>query len=96
MLFYKTEIIPNFLFRGISTRVLSSVWAFFILVIVSYYKAQLCASLTVESTELAFKDLEELVTKADKLGIRYGAVENEAIHTFFIVLIITKVLFCMS
>uniref|UniRef100_A0A1Y1KNL0 Ionotropic glutamate receptor C-terminal domain-containing protein n=2 Tax=Photinus pyralis TaxID=7054 RepID=A0A1Y1KNL0_PHOPY len=73
------EIAP----RATSTRILSSFFAFFILVIVSFYKAQLAASLTTEKLELPFSNAEELVKRADKLGITYGAVTNEATHKFF-------------
>ncbi|KAF5280669.1 hypothetical protein FQA39_LY05317 [Lamprigera yunnana] len=61
------EIAP----RAASTRILSSFFAFFILVIVSFYKAQLAAFLTTEKLVLPFNNVEELVRRAEKLDSSY-------------------------
>ncbi|KAK4881572.1 hypothetical protein RN001_004891 [Aquatica leii] len=73
------EIAP----KAASTRILSSFFAFFILVIVSFYKAQLAAFLTTEKLVMPFNNAEELIKRSEKLKIAYGAVANEATHKFF-------------
>lgn len=63
----------------------AGMWWFFTLIMVSSYTANLAAFLTTENTEVHFSDVNELVEKADKLGIKYGAKANGATATFFIV-----------
>ncbi|KAK4881574.1 hypothetical protein RN001_004893 [Aquatica leii] len=68
---------------GLSTRLLTGFWWFFTLIMVSSYTANLAAFLTTEVKELPFTTVEELVKRADKLGITYGAKKGGATYAFF-------------
>lgn len=50
---------------------------------VSSYTANLAAFLTTETKELPFSNVEELVKRADSLGIQYGAKAEGATEGFF-------------
>ncbi|KAF2905279.1 hypothetical protein ILUMI_00899 [Ignelater luminosus] len=68
---------------GFSTRLLTGFWWFFTLIMVSSYTANLAAFLTSEVRELPFSNVEELVKRADSLGIQYGAKAEGATEGFF-------------
>lgn len=78
-------IFTQFTVRAISTRMVAGMWWFFTLIMVSSYTANLAAFLTTENTEVHFSDVNELVEKAERLGIKYGAKANGATATFFLV-----------
>ncbi|KAK4881573.1 hypothetical protein RN001_004892 [Aquatica leii] len=69
--------------RGLSTRVLSSFWSFFILIMISTYTANMAAFLTAEKEEWPFTNIDELVSRSQKLGINYGAVKSGATYKLF-------------
>lgn len=52
---------------------------------VSSYTANLAAFLTTENPDAHFSDVQELVERADKIGIKYGAKAGGATANFFIV-----------
>ncbi|KAG8244583.1 hypothetical protein J6590_019836 [Homalodisca vitripennis] len=68
-----------------STRMLASVWWFFILIIVSSYTANLAAFLTIEQNEEIFSDVTELANqRADAPNfVKYGAKAGGATEGFF-------------
>lgn len=68
----------------------AGLWWFFTLIMVSSYTANLAAFLTSENTENPFNNVQELVERAEKLGIKYGAKEDGATALFFRV----SALFC--
>lgn len=64
---------------------MAGVWWFFTLIMVSSYTANLAAFLTTENPDAHFTNVEELVERADKIGIKYGAKAGGATANFFIV-----------
>lgn len=68
---------------AVATRTVSGFWWFFTLIMVSSYTANLAAFLTTESSDNPFSDINELVERADKLGIKYGAKAGGATANFF-------------
>lgn len=64
----------------------AGMWWFFTLLMVSSYTANLAACLTTENPDSHFNDIEELVERADKLDIKYGAKSGGATANFFIVM----------
>ncbi|KRT82024.1 hypothetical protein AMK59_6319, partial [Oryctes borbonicus] len=66
-----------------ATRMTAGAWWFFTLIIVSTYTANLAAFLTTETPDIPFNDVYELVAKAPKLGIEYGAKAKGATSAFF-------------
>ncbi|XP_031334835.1 glutamate receptor ionotropic, kainate 2-like isoform X2 [Photinus pyralis] len=69
--------------RGLSTRILTSFWSFFILIMISTYTANMAAFLTTEKEEWAFTNVAQLVNNSEKLGIKYGAAATGATFKFF-------------
>lgn len=69
--------------RGYATRMTAGAWWFFTLIMVSTYTANLAAFLTTESSDRPFNDVYDLIKKADKLGIKYGAKAKGATEAFF-------------
>lgn len=65
-----------------STRIISAIWYFFTLIIVSSYTANLAAFLTVEKVPFPFENVEQL---AQQTKIKYGCLKNGATHKFFAV-----------
>jgi len=63
-----------------SVRIASHVWAFFTLIVVSFYTANLAAFLTVSRLKYPIKSADDL-SKQDK--IKYGCVKNGATENFF-------------
>lgn len=61
----------------------SGMWWFFTLIMVSSYTANLAAFLTTENPDSHFDNIYELVEKAEKLGIKYGAKAGGATANFF-------------
>lgn len=61
----------------------AGMWWFFTLIMVSSYTANLAAFLTSENTENPFNNVQELVERAEKLGIKYGAKDGGATAHFF-------------
>ena len=66
--------------RSLSTRILAASWWFFILVIISAFKANLIGFLFVGRTISPIKSVEDLV-KQDK--IPYGCLESGSTQAFF-------------
>lgn len=61
----------------------SGFWWFFTLIMVSSYTANLAAFLTTENPDNPFDNIYELVERADKFGIKYGAKAGGATANFF-------------
>ncbi|XP_055852904.1 glutamate receptor ionotropic, kainate 2-like [Episyrphus balteatus] len=72
-----SEIAP----KGISTRIVGSVWWFFTIILVSSYTANLAAFLTVESVSSPIESAEDLA--AGKGNVKYGAKKGGSTFTFF-------------
>lgn len=70
------DILP----KGISSRMASSMWWFFSLIMTSSYTANLAAFLTMERLEPTINNAESL---ARQTKIKYGTVENGATQAFF-------------
>ncbi|XP_011170993.1 glutamate receptor ionotropic, kainate 2 [Solenopsis invicta] len=71
-----SDILP----KAPSIRMLSSMWWFFTLIMISSYTANLAAFLTVSKMEAPIKNVEDL---AKQTKIKYGALEGGATATFF-------------
>ncbi|VDN99228.1 unnamed protein product [Rodentolepis nana] len=71
-----TEMAPH----TISTRLLTGIWWFFALIVISTYTANLAAFLTVDTTELPIESVEDLVAQTK---IKYGTLQSGASHDFF-------------
>ncbi|KAM7536292.1 hypothetical protein Aperf_G00000083487 [Anoplocephala perfoliata] len=71
-----TEMAPH----SISTRLLTGIWWFFALIIISTYTANLAAFLTVDTTELPIESVEDLVAQTK---IKYGTLQSGSSHDFF-------------
>jgi hypothetical protein len=82
---YKTSSFTFFLnLRSISGRLVTSVWWFFTLILISSYTANLAAFLTVERMVSPIESAEDLAKQTD---IQYGAVEGGSTMEFFRVLL---------
>ncbi|XP_066246537.1 glutamate receptor ionotropic, kainate 2-like [Euwallacea similis] len=79
MLQQGSEIAPI----AIPTRLVSGVWWFFVLIMVSSYTANLASFLVSESNIELITDVKSLIENADKYGIRYGSKMNGATMEFF-------------
>lgn len=64
---------------------IAGMWWFFTLIMVSSYTANLAAFLTTENPDAHFTNVNELVERAEEMGIRYGAKANGATANFFVV-----------
>nr|QBB73017.1 ionotropic receptor [Protaetia brevitarsis] len=74
-----TEIAPI----AYATRMTAGIWWFFTLIMVSSYTANLAAFLATENPDIPFNDVYELVEKASKSNIKYGAKNKGATMNFF-------------
>ncbi|KAJ8668853.1 hypothetical protein QAD02_000112, partial [Eretmocerus hayati] len=63
-----------------STRIVSGIWWFFTLIIISSYTANLAAFLTVERMITPIENAEDLASQTD---ISYGTLESGSTMTFF-------------
>jgi len=59
---------------------LSSLWWFFVLIMISSYTANLAAFLTVDKMDAPIKGVEDL---AKQTKIKYGSLEGGSTSTFF-------------
>ncbi|XP_023247023.1 glutamate receptor ionotropic, kainate 1 [Copidosoma floridanum] len=66
--------------RAASTRIVSGIWWFFTLIIISSYTANLAAFLTVERMITPIENAEDLASQTD---ISYGTLESGSTMTFF-------------
>nr|QGW50282.1 gustatory receptor 27 [Chouioia cunea] len=66
--------------KATSTRIVSGVWWFFTLIIISSYTANLAAFLTVERMITPIENAEDLASQTD---ISYGTLESGSTMTFF-------------
>lgn len=71
-----TDIYP----KALSTRIISSIWGFFSLIIVASYTANLAAFLTVERMTNPIENAEDLASQTE---ISYGTLESGSTMTFF-------------
>lgn len=69
-----------FIFKAASTRIVSGIWWFFTLIIISSYTANLAAFLTVERMITPIENAEDLAGQTD---ITYGTLESGSTMTFF-------------
>lgn len=69
---------------------IAGMWWFFTLLMVSSYTANLAAFLTTENPDPHFTSFEELVEKAESMGIQYGAKKGGATLKLFEVTRFTK------
>lgn len=67
--------------RSLSTRLVSAIWYFFTLIMISSYTANLAAFLTVEKVVYPIEKAEDLYRHPQ--NIKYGCVESGSTHTFF-------------
>ncbi|XP_050308479.1 glutamate receptor ionotropic, kainate 2-like [Anthonomus grandis grandis] len=79
MLQQGSEIAPI----AIPTRLVSGVWWFFVLIMVSSYTANLASFLVTENNIELFTDVKSLVENAEKYEIRYGSKLEGATYDFF-------------
>ena len=63
-----------------SVRVISCVWSFFTLILISSYTANLAAFLTVQRMQNPIENADELSKQTD---IKYGPVRGGSTETFF-------------
>ncbi|EDW79998.2 uncharacterized protein Dwil_GK12298 [Drosophila willistoni] len=66
--------------RAMSTRIISSIWGFFSLIIVASYTANLAAFLTTERMINPIENAEDLASQTE---ISYGTLESGSTMTFF-------------
>ncbi|KRG03869.1 glutamate receptor ionotropic, kainate 2 isoform X6 [Drosophila mojavensis] len=66
--------------RATSTRIISSIWGFFSLIIVASYTANLAAFLTVERMINPIENADDLASQTE---ISYGTLESGSTMTFF-------------
>ena len=71
-----SEVAP----RAISTRVVSGMWWFFTLIIISSYTANLAAFLTVERMTSPIENADDLSKQTE---IKYGTIWGGSTMTFF-------------
>nr|AVH87300.1 ionotropic receptor 12 [Holotrichia parallela]AVH87311.1 ionotropic receptor 23 [Holotrichia parallela] len=74
-----TEIAPI----AYATRMTAGIWWFFTLIMVSSYTANLAAFLATENPDIPFTNVYDLLEKAPKLNIKYGAKAKGATFNFF-------------
>ncbi|XP_063906335.1 glutamate receptor ionotropic, kainate 2-like isoform X2 [Zophobas morio] len=74
-----TEIAPI----AVSTRMVTGMWWFFVLIMVSSYTANLAAFLATENPIHLFTDVYTLVDNMEKNNMRLGAKANGATESFF-------------
>jgi ionotropic glutamate receptor len=66
--------------RSVSGRLVTSVWWFFTLILISSYTANLAAFLTMERMVATVESAEDL---AKQIDIKYGTVESGSTKEFF-------------
>ncbi|OON16055.1 hypothetical protein X801_08134 [Opisthorchis viverrini] len=66
--------------RATSTRIIGTIWWFFILIMVSSYTANLAAFLTIDRMETEIENVEDL-TRQTK--IKYGTLYGGSTYSFF-------------
>ena len=66
--------------RAASTRLISTVWWFFVLILISSYTANLAAFLTVERMTMDIENVDDLAAQTE---IKYGTVFGGSTMTFF-------------
>ena len=66
--------------RAPSVRVISCVWAFFTLILISSYTANLAAFLTVQRLQTPIENAEDLSRQVE---IKYGAIKSGSTENFF-------------
>ncbi|XP_020809879.1 glutamate receptor ionotropic, kainate 1 isoform X2 [Drosophila serrata] len=71
---------PDIYPRAISTRIISSIWGFFSLIIVASYTANLAAFLTTERMINPIENAEDLASQTE---ISYGTLDSGSTMTFF-------------
>ncbi len=71
-----TEINP----RSPSVRLISIVWAFFTLILISSYTANLAAFLTVQRMQTPIENVEDLSKQTE---IKYGCIKSGSTENFF-------------
>ncbi|XP_022217531.1 glutamate receptor ionotropic, kainate 2 isoform X2 [Drosophila obscura] len=71
---------PDIYPRATSTRIISSIWGFFSLIIVASYTANLAAFLTTERMINPIENADDLATQTE---ISYGTLESGSTMTFF-------------
>ncbi|XP_070138560.1 glutamate receptor ionotropic, kainate 2 isoform X2 [Drosophila bipectinata] len=71
---------PDIFPRAISTRIISSIWGFFSIIIVASYTANLAAFLTTERMINPIENAEDLSSQTE---ISYGSLESGSTMTFF-------------
>jgi ionotropic glutamate receptor len=76
LLIQGTDINP----RAPSVRLISCVWAFFTLILISSYTANLAAFLTVQRLQTPIENVEDLSKQTE---IKYGTVKSGATEQFF-------------
>ena len=71
------EIAP----RAMSTRIVSTIWWFFTLIMISSYTANLAAFLTIQISSDNINSVEDLVNTVPQ--VKYGSVADSQIETYF-------------
>jgi len=71
---------PDIYPRAMSTRIISSTWGFFSLIIVASYTANLAAFLTTERMINPIENAEDLASQTE---ISYGTLDSGSTMTFF-------------
>ncbi|VEL09660.1 unnamed protein product [Protopolystoma xenopodis] len=66
--------------RATSTRIVGTIWWFFILIMVSSYTANLAAFLTIERLQTEIESIDDL---ARQTKIKYGTLKGGSTHAFF-------------
>lgn len=74
--FVGSEVAP----RAVSTRIVSGIWWFFTLILISSYTANLAAFLTVERMKSPIENAEDLSKQRE---IKYGTLYGGSTMTFF-------------
>lgn len=75
-----------------STRIVTGVWWFFALILISSYTANLAAFLTSKRLTTPIEDVETLSKQTD---IKYGCLDGGSTQQFFKVFLIIKLNACM-
>lgn len=71
-------------FRAAPTRIISGLWYFFALIVISSYTANLAAFLTMERMDASIENAEDLSRQSQ---IKYGAVLGGSTLQFFKVML---------
>lgn len=75
------ELKPTHFCRGISGRIVASIWWFVTMIIYASYTANLVSFLTVEKPFSLVEGIDDLIHP--KPGVRYGAKANGSTYFFF-------------